>query len=258
MNPSDSLYGWGFPPNISTHGAAIDQLINVVHWFMLVLFVGWGIYFIYCLFRFRSRDGHPASYESTKNRLPKYVEVGVIIVEAVLLIGLSLPVWSKLKSDFPDAKAATTVRVVAQQFVWNIHYPGRDGVFGPTDPKLITLDNPVGVNRTDPAGKDDLVSVGVMHFPVDKPVIARLSSLDVIHSFAIPVMRVKQDTIPGMEIPIWFQATETGQFEIACAQLCGVGHTRMRGFLNVDTAEQYETWLTEMEQMQGITSPEGT
>jgi len=241
-------YGWGLPPDLSTHGAAIDNLIIIVHVFMVLLFVGWGIYLVYCLFRFRQRAGHTASYESARSKIPKYSEIGIVFFEAFLLVGLSFPVWSKLKTDFPEEKASTELRVIAQQFAWNIHYPGRDGTFGPTSIKLITDDNPIGVDRSDPAGRDDIISVNQLHFPVGKPVIIHLSSLDVIHSFAIPVLRIKQDIIPGLNIPIWFEATRTAKFDIACAQLCGVGHTRMRGFVTVDTEQQYQKWLKEQEE----------
>lgn len=240
-------YGWGFPPNLSTYGADIDKLINVVHWFMAILFVGWGIFFVYCLIRFRKRAGHAASYESSHSKAPKFLEIGIAIFEAFLLIGLSYPVWSKIRTEFPPVNEALTIRVVAQQFVWNIHYPGRDGQFGKTNPKLTSDSNPLGLDSQDPAARDDIFTVNQLHFPVHKPVIVHLSSKDVIHSFAIPVLRVKQDVIPGLSIPVWFQANQTGQYEIACAQLCGVGHTLMRGFVTIDTPEQYAAWMTEQE-----------
>lgn len=244
---SEGLYGWDFPPDISTHGYAIDRLIDFLHVFMVILFVGWGIYFIYCLIKFRQSARPRANYESVKTKLPKFIEVGVVLFEVFLLVGLSFPVWSKLKHDFPDEKDATVVRIAAQQFVWNIHYPGRDNVFGRTLPSLVAPDNPMGLDPEDRAGRDDIVTVNQFHFPVNKPVIVHLSSFDVIHSFFIPVLRIKQDAVPGMTIPVWFEATQTGQFEIACAQLCGNGHTRMRGFVSVDTAADYETWMKEQE-----------
>ena len=245
----ENPYGWHYPPNLSVHGPEIDLLINVLHWFMLLLFVGWGIYFIATLFRFRARDGHRAHYESTHNKFPKYVEVGVVLFEVFLLVGLSFPVWSQLKNEFPDEDEAFQVRIVAQQFVWNIQYPGRDGQFGQTLPKFVSPDNPVGLDPNDPAGKDDIVTVNEFNFPVNQPVIAYINSLDVIHSFAIPVLRVKQDAIPGNETPIWWEATGTGAFEIQCAQLCGVGHTLMRGFVNIQTPEEYIAWMTEQEKL---------
>lgn len=241
-------YGWGFPPNLSTYGAAIDHLIVVIHWFMLVLFVGWGFFLVYCLIRFRSREGHRADYQSVKSPFPKLLELGIVLFEVFLLVGLSYPIWSNYKNDLPPRDQALVVRVVAQQFVWNIHYPGRDQAFGRAEGQFVTDSNPLGLDMTDPAAQDDIVSVNQFHFPVGKPVIVELSSKDVIHSFTIPVLRVKQDAVPGIPSRVWFQATQTGQFEIACAQLCGVGHTLMRGFVSIDTPEEYQTWMTEQEQ----------
>lgn len=238
-------YGWWFPPNVSAHGAIVDQLINIMHWFMLVLFVGWGIFFIYCLVRFRAREGHKASHELPHTKTPKYLEIGIVIFEAVILVGLSYPAWSKLKTSFPPEDKSLVIRIVAQQFAWNIHYPGPDGVFGNTDPKFLSDSNSIGLDPNDPNGKDDITTLNQLHFPVNKPVIARLSSKDVIHSFFIPVLRVKQDAVPGMVIPIWWEANKTGQFEIACAQLCGNGHTTMRGFVSIDTPEEYDAWVKE-------------
>ena len=243
----NAVYGWGFPPNISTYGAEIDRLIVVIHWFMAALFAGWAVYLIYCLVRFRRRPGHAARYESAHSRFPKLVEAGVVLFEVFLLVGLSFPIWSKYKNDFPPEDQSVVVRVVAQQFVWNIHYPGRDRRFGKTAPDLVSDGNPLGLDDSDPAAKDDIVTVNQLHFPVGKPVIVRISSKDVIHSFSIPVLRVKQDAIPGMTSSVWFEAKQTGNFEIACAQLCGVGHTLMRGFVTVDTPEQFDAWIAEQE-----------
>ena len=134
--------------------------------------------------------------------------------------------------------------MVAEQFAWNIHYPGADGVFGTTRLDLVDAEfNPLGLDRDDPYAVDDITTINQLHIPVNKPVLIQLSSKDVIHSFALPVMRVKQDAVPGMEIPVWFVPIKIGNWEIACAQLCGLGHYRMRGFLTVESAEDYEAWL---------------
>ncbi len=241
-------YGFWLPPNISTHGAEIDNLISVLHWFMLVLFVGWAVYLVYCLIRFRERPGHEADISgSTHFSLPKYIEIGIIIFEAVLLVFFSFPIWSKVKRDFPNEADALVVRVTAEQFAWTVHYAGKDGKFGQLKIELIDGTNPVGLDRQDPNGKDDILSPNTLNIPVNKPIIAKLTSKDVIHNFFLPVMRVKQDIIPGMTVPVWFQATQTGKFEIGCAQLCGVGHTQMRGFFNVMSQEEFETWYQEEE-----------
>lgn len=240
-------YGYWLPPNISAHGAEIDNLISVLHWFMAVLFVGWGIYLLYCLVKFRERPGHDADHTPRHFVIPKYLEIAVILVEAGILAFFSFPIWAKVKRDFPDKNDPKTViiDVTAEQFTWTVTYPGKDGKFGKRKFELMDGTNPIGLDREDEAGKDDIISPNVLNIPVNRPVIVNLTSKDVIHSFYLPVMRVKQDTIPGMEIPIWFQATETGEFEIACAQLCGVGHTQMRGMFNVLSEEKYQSWLDE-------------
>jgi cytochrome c oxidase subunit II len=241
----NAFNGWWLPINISTHGAGIDRLIVTLHWFMALLFVGWLLYFLYCLVRFRSGAQPKADLSQKHFKLPTYLEIGIVFVEAALLLFVASPIWAKVKNEFPNPAEAVTVRVVAEQFAWNIHYPGRDGKFGRTDIKNMDGTNPVGVDRTDPNGVDDLVTINELKVPVNKPVIVQLSSKDVIHSFGIPVMRVKQDAIPGMDIPIWFQATQTGNFEIACAQLCGLGHYRMRGAFQVIAPEEFQAWLDE-------------
>jgi len=241
----NSIYGYHLPPDISMHGYQIDRLIHIVHYFMVFLFVGWGIFFVYCLIRFRKREGHKASYESSTSKLPKFAEIGIVAFELFLLIGLSFPVWSRYKGDFPSEKDSLTVRIISQQFVWNIHYPGEDGKFGRSDPKLVTDSNPLGVDATDPNAADDVVIQNQFHFPVSKPVVVHLTSKDVIHSFGVPVLRVKQDTIPGMNVPIHFEAKQTGSFEIVCSQLCGVGHTTMKGNIIVEKQEDFDKWYKE-------------
>ncbi len=235
-----------YPPDVSVHGAKIDHLITVVHYLMFALFIVWGIYFVYCLVRFRQRAGHKAEYQPAKGKVAKTAEVAVIVAEALLLVGLSIPVWASWKNDFPPRSQAITIRVVAEQFAWNFHYPGKDGVFGRTDVGLINnTGNSLGLDMNDPHAKDDIVTLNDMHIPVHQPVILEISSKDVIHSFTVNVLRVKQDAVPGMMVPIHFEATQTGLFDVGCAQLCGLGHYRMKGQITIDTPEQYTTWLTE-------------
>jgi cytochrome c oxidase subunit 2 len=247
MNPQS--YKWlHLPPDFSVHGPKIDHLIFVVHVLMFTLFIGWGIYFIYCLFRFRARPGHKAVYEPAKGKIAKSTEIAVILAEAVLLVGLSMPVWANWKHDFPNPQQSLRVRVIGEQFAWNFHYPGKDGVFGRTDAKLMNNQgNSLGLDPNDPNGKDDIITLNEFHIPINKPIIVDISSKDVIHSFTINVLRVKQDAVPGMVIPIHFEATHTGQFDIGCAQLCGLGHYRMRGVVSIDTDQQFAQWVTEKE-----------
>lgn len=302
----------GLPPDLSAQGAQIDGLLGAVHLLMFALFLGWSIFLIYALIRFRQSRQPKADYTGARTRASSYLEVGVAAFEAVLLVVFAIPVWAARVNTVPSEDDATVVRVVAEQFTWNVHYPGPDGKFGRMDPALIGTDNSLGLDRNDPAAKDDVTTINQLNLPVGKPVIVYLSSKDVIHSFALPFFRVKQDAIPGQRIPVWFTPTTTtaelrermshtydlgseripdlilfttmedyadsagnvivgkGSMiteetvaqlreagipqvraapdiptEIACAQLCGLGHYRMRGFVVVQTEEEFRAWLNE-------------
>jgi cytochrome c oxidase subunit II len=215
----------------------------LVHGLMLVLFIGWSAYFVYVLIRFRSSRQPRADSAGATGRIASATEVGVVVVEAVLLVGFALPIWFEQTSPRPADPNAVVVRVVAEQFVWNVHYPGPDGRFGETSVSLVTATNPLGLDRASAFGKDDIVSLGQMHLPVNPPVIIQLSSKDVIHSFGVPAMRVKQDAIPGLLAPVWFTPIATGQFDIACSQLCGLAHYRMRGVITVESDGDFQKFL---------------
>jgi cytochrome c oxidase subunit 2 len=258
----------GLPVLASSHGAQIDNLLGWIHVFMLILFVGWGSFIAYALIRFR-RSRHPvADYTGMKSHNSTYVEIGVALVEGILLVGFAIPMWAARVGSMPSASEALVVQVTGEQFAWNIHYAGPDGKFGRTDLKLLdTQDNPLGLDRDDPVGKDDVTTLNQLYLPVNKPIIVRLRSKDVIHSFGVPEFRVKQDAIPGFTIPIWFvptittaeMRTRTGNaefvYEIACAQLCGLGHYRMRGFVTVQTAEEFQKWLEDKSKEQSAPDP---
>lgn len=199
----------GLPPVGSEHGPAVDELIILIHWLMFVLFIGWGVFYLYTLLRFRKARNPQASYTGVRSHFSNYVEVAVLIAEIILLVGFSIPIWSKRVEAFPNKQEATVVRIVAEQFAWNIHYPGRDGIFGKTDIALVNSENPLGLDRTDPDAKDDITTINQLNLPVNKPVIVYLSSKDVIHSFNLTEMRVKQDVIPGISIPVWFKPVKT-------------------------------------------------
>ena len=258
----------GMPALAASHGGQIDSLIGWIHVFMFILFIGWGGFFIYCLVRFRKSRNPVADYAGVKSNASKYSEIAVAVVEAVLLIGFAIPLWAARVGEMPPASEALTVQVTGEQFAWNIHYPGPDGVFGRTDLKLLDLQsNPLGLDRDDPAAKDDVTTLNQLYIPVNRPIIVRLRSKDVIHSFGVPEFRVKQDAIPGLTIPIHFTPTVTTeemrtrkgkpefQYQIACAQLCGLGHARMRGFVTVQTAEEFKTWLDEQIAEQSAPDP---
>jgi cytochrome c oxidase subunit 2 len=255
--PENVMTEWlGLPPLAAAHGAQIDSLIGWTHIFMLVLFVGWGGFFAYALIRFR-RSQHPvANYTGVKSHTSSYLEVAVFVVEVILLFGFSIPIWAARVDHIPPEKEALIVQVTGEQFAWNVHYAGPDGKFGRTDIKLIDLQsNPLGLDRSDPAAKDDVTTLNQLYLPVNKPIIVRLRSKDVIHSFNLPEFRVKQDAIPGLTIPIWFIPNVTTaemrsrtsnaefQYEIACAQLCGLGHYRMRGFVTILSADEFQKWM---------------
>ncbi|GIV60142.1 cytochrome c oxidase subunit II [Rhodocaloribacter litoris] len=237
----------GLPPDVSTHGHELDYMTGLVHWLMLLLFVGWGAFFLYTLFRFRQSKNPKASYEGARGHFSTYAEGGVVLAEVVLLFIFAIPTWAFLKNEFPPAGEALVVHAVGEQFAWNFHYPGADGQFGRRDVNLVDAAlNPLGIDFAgDPHAADDIVTVNELHVPVGRPVIVHVTSKDVIHSFSLPNLRVKQDAIPGLDIPVWFEATQTGRFDIGCAQLCGLGHYRMHGWLTIHTPEAYEQWMAE-------------
>jgi len=218
-----------------------------VHWLMLVLFVGWGAFFIFVLFRFRKGANPRASYAGAKGKVAKSTEVLVAIIEIVLLVGYAIPAWATRVKAFPSENQALVVRVVGEQFAWNIHYPGPDGRFGRTDLAKVTADNPLGLDRTDPDAKDDVTTINQLYLQIDRPVLVHLSSKDVIHSFGLIEMRVKQDAIPGMSMPVWFVPNRLGEYEISCSQLCGLGHFRMRGFITVQNEADFKKWFDDQE-----------
>jgi len=236
----------GMPVAASAHAGEIDQMMVLVHWLMLVLFVGWSIFFVYVLVRFRSGANPQANYRGVKGRWSTWVEGGVLVAEIVLLAFFSIPFWTRnVDAAPPPENQATVVRVVAEQFAWNVHYPGADGRFGRTEVSLVSADNPLGLDRKDPDAKDDITTINQLNLPIDRPALVHLSSKDVIHSFGLYEMRIKQDAVPGLEMPVWFVPTRAGEYEIACSQLCGLGHYRMRGFITVQSAADYTKWMAE-------------
>ncbi|HTD68724.1 MAG TPA: cytochrome c oxidase subunit II [Candidatus Limnocylindria bacterium] len=238
---------FGTPLIASEHGAGIDALTWYIHALMAVLFVGWAIYFVYVLLRFRRTRNASADHAGVQSHFSTYVEVGVAVTEAVLLIGFAVPLWARSVEKFPEEKSSVVVRVVGRQFNWIARYAGKDGVFGKQDVKFVSGANPMGIDQNDPNTKDDVTvlagsEVGV---PVNTNVIVHITSLDVIHSFKVFPMRVNQDAIPGMSIPVHFKPTKVGTYPINCAQLCGVGHSTMKGTLKVMEPADYEKWLAD-------------
>ena len=247
----------GQPPNVSEHGFQIDHIIEFAHWFMAALFVGWSVFFVYVLMRFR-RSRHPvANHEGVKSGISTHLEFAVVLIEAVMLVGFAIPLWAKRVNQFPEAKDAIVVHAIGQQFNWNFHMPGPDGQFGRREVELVSNSNAVGLDPNDPAAKDDIVVLGELHVPVNRPVIIELSSKDVIHNFAVPQMRIAQDAIPGQLIPMWFTPIKAGTYEIICGQLCGLGHYGMKGTVVVDNPEEYQAWLKERAELGGAPAAQG-
>jgi cytochrome c oxidase subunit 2 len=234
----------GLPPLATEHGADVDRLILYVHLLMGALFIGWLSYFLYAIFRFNARSNPKASYTGVTSHASTWIEGAVALVEAVLLIGFAVPLWARVAGELP--KNATVIRVTAEQFAWNSRYPGPDGIFGKQDPKLVSAQNPLGLDPNDPNGKDDMVPpLNEIAVPINVPVICHITSKDVIHSFKINPFRVTQDAMPGLSIPIWFVPTVEGHYMINCAQLCGNSHAFMKGHFFVKNAADYKAWVAE-------------
>ncbi len=247
----------GFPLIASEHGAQIDDVILYVHILMILAFLGWGAWMAAALLRFRRSRHARADYHGLRTRLPYLLIALMAIAEGLLLAGFSLPFWHNEIVAAPDAshEKPFIVRVTGQQFQWNVHYPGPDGAYGRTDPALIDdALNPLGLDNNDPASADDITTLNQLRLPLGRMTQISLGSKDVIHGFFLPEFRVKQDAIPGMRVPVSFRPTmsteefraRTGEpdrdFEIVCAQLCGINHYTMRGFVTVETQESFDAW----------------
>jgi cytochrome c oxidase subunit 2 len=223
----------------------LDSVLYSVHAHMLLIFLLWLTVFFYALIRFRKGANPEPQQQGVRGVWPA-IAIGLVIAgDVAILAGLALPAWQE-RNAAPAANAVPLeVRVTAEQFAWNIHYPGPDGVFGRTDATLINASNPVGIDRTDAAAKDDIGLLNVLTLPVNRTVVVQLTSRDVIHSFTLNEMRVKQDANPGMVARVWFTPIVTGAWEIACSQLCGMGHYRMRGDYRVVSADEWDRWLAD-------------
>jgi cytochrome c oxidase subunit 2 len=233
----------GLPVNASGDKIQVDHLLVFVHLLMVSLFVGWFCYFIFVLFRFNKKRNPKADHVGVKSHMSTWVEAGVALIEAGLLVGLAIPIWARNVEGFPKGPDVTTIKVIGQQFLWNGWYPGTNGVFVTQDKKYISASNPFGFNTNDPNYKENFTVVGDFYVPVNKPVVLNITSLDVIHSFSIKPMRLTQDAIPGMSIPAWFKPVKEGSYQINCAQLCGSSHYGMRGLLHVVSQDEYDKWL---------------
>ncbi len=229
----------------SEHGEVVDQLLEFVHWFMLVLFVGWSVFLAIALWKFHHSRNKKASYYGVQNHASSHIEIAVILTEAVLLLGFAYPLWSHRVDDFPTGNDVVRIRAVGEQFRWLYQYAGPDGKFGATDNRDITAANPIGIDHDDPNAKDDFVVVNDLVVPLDRKVIIGVTAKDVIHNLALIPMRIAQDAIPGTEAHVWFTPTKVGTWDVVCGQLCGSGHGVMASTIEVKTPTDFDTWFKE-------------
>jgi cytochrome c oxidase subunit 2 len=237
---ADWLARW-LPAPASTHAAEFDAVLNAVHGEGGLIFASWLVVFVVMLWRFRARPGRAPG--APAGAWPLAAIVAVVLGDVWLLAGSALPAWWR-RAEPPPA-GAVEVRVVGEQYAWNVHYPGLDGRFGRTDRSLITAADPIGIDRTDPAGQDDFVLINLLVLPQGRTAVVHLAAKDVIHSFTLAEMRVKQDVTPGLPAATWFTPTATGSWEIGCSQLCGLGHYRMRGVFEVRAEAEWKAFVAE-------------
>lgn len=211
---------WILPPSASTYAGDVDFLYYLILVITGIAFVVVEAGIIWFMIKYRARPGRKAEYVEGSTRA-EIVWTAVPAVTVVIIGIMSGSVWNNIKGRDSVPAGAVPFGLHAQQFEWNVTYRGPDNQLGTAD---------------------DFVLRNQLHIPVNQPVVMRLTAEEVIHSFFVPAFRVKQDAMPGMNINVWFEATETGEFEIACAELCGIGHTTMRARVFVHTAEDYAQW----------------
>jgi cytochrome c oxidase subunit 2 len=240
------------PELASRHGAGIDQMLAYLLATTGIMMLAGYLALAYFIWQGSRRSGIGARLATrrTEVRLSIALGLGMAVVAEGGVIAIGMPVWTEYFNSTPPADAVV-LEVTAQQFMWNVRYPGPDGAFGRTDARLIDdATSPIGLDPADPAGRDDIVTLNDITVPFGRAVRIRLRSRDVIHSFFLPHFRVKQDAIPGMSPEVVFFPTKPGSFEIACAELCGLAHYRMRGFFNVVSPDEYDRWLSAQQVLQ--------
>ena len=230
---------WWFPESISEHGPRVDSQFKITILVVGIAFTAAQIGLGWVVWKYRdSASAQRATYSHGNNRL----EVLWTVITAVVFISLAVlgqRVWASLQLHSAPA-GSYQIEVVAQQFAWNFHYPGKDKAFGRTNPEMIDdTSNPVGLDDADPNSKDDAV-VATLEIPVNRPVELILRSKDVTHSFWVPQLRFKQDLVPGMNIRVHFTANKVGKYEIACAELCGMNHYKMKSFMLVLPQNEFD------------------
>ncbi|MGH9499053.1 MAG: cytochrome c oxidase subunit II [Terriglobales bacterium] len=240
---------WWLPHGAATAAAFIDHQFALTYVLMGIVFVAAQGALGYLVWKYRAgANNGPVEYSHGNTKL----ELIWTTLTAILFIGLNLMgshVWASERFA-PAAPGSVPVEVTGMQFAWYFRYPGLDGKYGRTEPKLMDPsagnEAAVGLDTTDPSSKDDVVT-GTMYLPVNREVDLTLRAVDVIHSFFVPSFRFKQDAVPGLAIHMHFTPTETGDYEIACAELCGLGHYKMHGMVHVVSQEDFDKWLAARE-----------
>ena len=234
-----AMQRWWLPPLASAEGEGVDFSLNVLLAVTGVVFVVVQLLLVIFALRFADRGEGRARFWHDNPRL----EAGWTVVTALVLTTLTVwdgILWVRMHSPAPAD--ALVVEVWAEQFGWRYRYPGPDGRFGRTDPRLIAAGNPLGLDPTDPAAQDDIVTQE-LHLVEGRPARVRLHAKDVIHSFFLPELRFKQDAVPGRVIERHFTPTRAGRYTVACAELCGVGHFVMSSALVVEPQQAFDAWL---------------
>jgi cytochrome c oxidase subunit 2 len=233
------LSPWWWTP-IASDWHYIDNTITITFWITGAVFVAVVLFMAYCVFRFRHRPGRKAAYEPENKRLEWWLTIATALGVAALLAP-GLFVWHQFVTV---PAGATDIEIVAQQWRWSYRLPGADGRLGTSEVRHISPDNPLGLSPDDPNGRDDIViEAEDLHLPIGRPVKVLLRAIDVVHNFYVPQFRAKMDMVPGSVTYFWFTPTRTGEFQVLCAELCGVGHTIMRGRVVVQTEAEYQAWL---------------
>lgn len=229
---------WWLTPLASNWGT-MDTTIDITMWVTGLFFVVINLFIVYTLWRYRHRPGVKAGYESDNKRLERWL-IGVTTVGIVALLAPGLVVYADYVRPPADVM---TLEVLGTQWQWRYRFPGGDGKLGGTDARFVTGANPFGIDPADRAGQDDiLVDGNEVHLPLGKPVKVLLRSHDVLHDYFVPQFRARMNIVPGQVSWFWFTPTQAGRYEAMCAQLCGVGHSRMQGYVVVDAPEAFAAW----------------
>lgn len=229
------------PPPITSTAMLVDRQYDLTLSVAGVVFVLAQLGLAYAVFRFRDRGQRARFTRGNATMEVLWTSVALFVFLSLAIEGSKAWAQDRYK---PESPGAIQVEVTTTQFVYTFRYPGGDGKFGRLDPRLISAPtgNPLGLDPNDPAGRDDIV-VPALTVPVNHPVELLLRSQDVVHNFFVRELRLQQDSVPGMMVPVQFTANRIGQYEIVCTQLCGLGHNTMHGFLNVVSESDYERFL---------------